>query len=502
MNVRETLDNLPGRPLAEYQKHDVEQIVKNDGQVLYAGCLGSRKTGTGVATMAVYRGVWLVVAPLHTIEQWKETIAEFAPDAEVHVVNTKNKTGLIDLKEARDGFSIHLVGWEYMRRQDWRMFKGITGAIMDEVHRMAGHGTATAKAVWRLNTQFRIGLSGTPARNKMHGLYNVLRWIWYGNKDHRNANVFERFALYMGKPGVDDFRSWLRRHFILTINPYFSGFGEDYIIGPEKQPGSVISEVPCYIQHLEEERCCEWHPNGVNATLPPVEEPIEIYVDMAPSQKKVYDQINSDAAAFWVEDVNGVRTPSVIANKMVKNVRLRQVALAQPTISADGTITMLPDAKSSKLDMLSDLLPDIVEPGDPVLVFTHSKIAAHAATERVNKLPGIRAEAWTGDLKTAERNDLKARFGTDDGPNVIIATIRSIAEGTDGLQHKARREVWLSWEEDDVFNVQAIGRLRRTGQTRRNQTWQIITRGTIEEEVIARKRQERAELRDGLKAQA
>lgn len=521
MTIADTLRALPGRPLADYQIADIETIEENDGQCLYAGCLGSRKTGTGTAYMALKRGVWLVVAPLGTFDGWLEAFKEWAPDADVHVITNKNRTGLIDLKQDTSDFSIHLINWEYLRRQDLSKFKNIDGAILDEVHRMAGYGTATQKAVWRINSTWRIGLSGTPANNKLHQLYNVLRWIWWGNKDHKQKNIFRRFALLWGQAGVDEERAWLRRHFYLLKKDNYGGMDTGYDIGAEKRFHSVLDEVPCYIQHLEEEKCCEFHPQGVNATLPPEESPKFLYVDMTPAQEKVYgslagrrgDHISKDKKAspvLWLDTVDGDRASSLVANDQVARIRRRQVALAVPSIEEvedqygvkEKKIVMKPDAKSSVSDALLDLLTDIVEPGDPVMVYTFSKVFAKMLVERINKRFGraIYAAEWSGDVKKEDRNTLKSVFGQPDQPNVIVAVIASIAEGVDGLQKVCRKEVWCGEEENDMLNIQAIGRLRRTGQPRRIHRYYILTRGTAELDQTKARRKNRAELQAALKA--
>lgn len=521
--VHDFLTALPGRPLDEFQKADIQTIEDNDGQCLYAGCLGSRKTGTSVAYMALKRGVWLVVAPLGTFDGWVASIKEWAPDADLHIITNKNRTGLIDLKEDESDFSIHLINWEYARRQDFTKFKSIKGAILDEVHRMAGFGTATSKSVWRINSVYRIGLSGTPANNKLHGLYNVLRWIWWGNKDHRQKNVFRRFALLWGQAGVDEERAWLRRHFYLIKKPNFGGMDTGYEVGAEKRFHSVLDEIPCYIQHLEEDKCCEFHPQGVNATLPPEEKPHFLYVDMTPAQAKVYaslagrrgDKIEKGQKAspvLWLDNVDGTRSASLVANDQVARIRRRQVCLAVPTIEEVTNeygeklknIVMRPDAKSSVSDALLDLLTDIVVPGDPVMVYTFSKVFAKMLVDRINKRFGreIYAAEWSGDVSKDDRNQLKENLGKPDHPNVIVAVIASIAEGVDGLQRVCRQEVWCGEDENDMLNIQTVGRLRRTGQGRRIQRYYILTKGTAELEQTRARRKRRADLQEALRANA
>jgi len=502
------LRNLPGRPLDDFQVHDIKHIINNDGQCLYASCLGSRKTGTTVALMAVTGGTWVVVCPLGTIGNndsgWVSSIKEWAPHATIHIMGTKNKTDLIDLKEDKPApgeLSIHLVGWEYARKIDWRLFKNINGVALDEVHRMAGFNTATAKAVWKMNSKYRIGLSGTPANNKLHGLYNVLHWIWWGNNDHKTANRFRRFA---GMWTIDGRPGWVARHFELIKKPNFGGIDTGYDIGRELRFHSVIDEIPCYIQHLEDEACCEFHPNGVNATLPKRIEPHVIYTDMTPAQARIYRKVNDGDTLLWLDSDNPdkPREATVVGDEgLVKRIRLRQIALAVPSV-VEGGIAMKEDAKSSKADALLDLLPDIVADDEPVVVYTHSKVFAKMVTARINRRFGadIRAITWSGEMSQAERNRVKANFGDAGEPNVIVAVISAIGEGVDGLQLKSRREVWLSFDESMMLNNQAQGRLWRTGQKRRVQVWWIITKGTLEETQVKNHARRNADLKQSLRA--
>lgn len=502
--VARRIDAMPGRPLLPHQRADIHTIIENEGQAVIAACVGSGKTGTGVGLMAVLRGVWLVIAPLNVLSQWEEAINEWAPDAKVSYINRKNKTAWIDLKEdkATDELHVHLINWDLLRLNDLAKYKNIDGALADESHRAAGHGTATAKKLYHVNTTWRVALSGTVAGNKVQGLYDTLRWIWWGNRDHKNKITAQRFELYMGEPGRDEVRSWVRRNFWLVEKPNFYGRDTGMEIGDEKVVGGVVREIPCYIQHLESTACCIHHPEGVNATLPKDDVPEVIYAEMTLAQEKVYRQLEEDKPVVWLNTEGGVRTPVMVQNDMVRRLRKREVALAVPVATEEGELTMKSDAKSSKADALLELLDRIVEPDEPVLVFTHSKRFANMVVERINKKYGkhIRAAAWTGDQTQAERAVVKAAFGTETGPNVIVATHATVGTGTDGLQLVCRREVWLSWDENNVLNVQSRGRLRRRGQQRRVQSWEIVTRHTIEQRVNSSKRRQQAGLDASLRS--
>lgn len=492
------------KPLLPHQQADVDKITRDHGQTLLNACTGSGKTITGVAYAVQQGGVWLIIAPLGVINQWAEVFATYEPDADVHIIAAGNKTALADLNAARNdgGLHVYLIGWEYMRLQDWRPFKHIDGAIADEVQRMAGHNSLTAKRMWRLNTTHRIGMSGTPGRNSTAGLFNALRWIYWGNQDHKSFARYPRYELYMGIEGRDDQRAWLRRHFRLIPKPQFNGRDAGYDIGPEHITGSVVREIPSYILHLEDETCCIHHPGGVNASMPAPEEPVVYRIPMTAKQAKLYKSL--DGIAMWTTNAEGERVPVVVTNKMVARMRRRDVALAEVTLDEDGKVVMTPEAKSAKADAIVKELPSIMAEAanGTVMIYTHRVTFAHMLAERLSVLDGVRPFVWAGDVSTQDRQQVKETFGRPGGPNVIIATQAKIGEGTDWIQHWCNTEVWASQDEDVMLNTQTLGRLRRRGQRRPVRSFWFVTADSVEERVNVKNERVKRELDRSLKVAA
>lgn len=554
--LEETLDGKPrtvvnalwsacsecnARALNNAQISDIQIAAHFDGQALIGACLGSRKTGTSIGLMNQLRGVWLIVAPLRTLPQWAEAVAEWAPTAKIHMMNAKNKTYAIDLKEDGGGFgrgwrqraeafvaeghlSVHIVGWEFFRKMDLTSYRSLDGAILDEVHRAAGN-TRNARAMWGINSRWRIGLSGTFTNNKLSGAYNVCKWIWWGNADAKIANKYQRFEVRMGdfqKPG------WVRRHFELKPNPYAQTEHESFIIGDPlypavpagpwgpARPSSVISEIPVFIQHLEDETCCQWHPGGVNATLPGKDETRVIFTEMTPAQKRIYNQSeNKKLTTAWIDRAKqwadlGEQAPMVTGAPLLRAMRLQEVALAEPSMGRgdvvrdgeimEGDVTVYePDAKSPNIDALIELIETEWAPGDPFLVLTHSRKFAELIAPRLST--SFSTALWTGGMKDDYVDRLKATFGREGGPQVIVAVLQAVAEGVDWMQYVCRNEVWMSEVYGNhMINTQAQGRLLRTGQKRRVRSWHIITRGTVMEARHYEQQAQRAQLKANLRA--
>ena len=76
----------------------------------------------------------------------------------------------------------------------------------------------------------------------------------------------------------------------------------------------------------------------------------------------------------------------------------------------------------------------------------------------------IGARAYTGTLSQTDRYSNLQAFLEDPAVRVLVASIPSIAEGTDGLQRVCRTEVWLDEDLNGMLVEQAQGRLNRRGQ--------------------------------------
>jgi hypothetical protein len=88
------------------------------------------------------------------------------------------------------------------------------------------------------------------------------------------------------------------------------------------------------------------------------------------------------------------------------------------------------------------------------------------------------------------------KFGKPGGPQIIVAVISAISEGTDGLQRVCANEVWLSQDDNNLMNEQAKARLLRTGQERMVNRWYIQSVGTIDKGVYIRTGENRVEMKD------
>lgn len=420
------------------------------GAALCTAGLGAGKTLTAVEVVRERdpRTV-VVVCPLGTRVGWEQTFKRQGIDLPVHRVDStkRGKEALASL--LADEAGVYLIGREYVRRLPTEKMRPDM-CIVDEVHFMQNKDSVSFKKMMRMKAGFRLGLSGTPFRNKFEGAWAVTRWLWPTEVDRS----FWRWAV-----------QWCR-----TIYDVWS-YNNKKIVG-ERVPGAYVAQLPCYVQFETKvgEAVTEYR-----------------YVDLTPAQRKMYEQMEANGLAWLKEN------PLVADLPIVQRVRLRQMTLGTVTFAEDGSIGFEDDCKSSKIDALKEILADLE--GEPVLILTDSQRFAEVVTKRL----GAKAREWSGNVTTKSREELLRTFAKD--YQYLVATISSIAEGVDGLQHECANVVWLSKSEDNTMNSQALGRLVRTGQTRQVTSYEIVANDTYDVGILSRLVEQELEMRRVLRVE-
>lgn len=380
----------------------------------------------------------MVIAPLGTRRSWEKTVRDMIPDAPFYYLENTKKAHqnytFTRLADKEPGW--YFIGWEMMRSG------AITGkyadmVIADEVHRIQNYGKSlTSQTIRWIDSEYKVALSGTPAANRPEGLFSPMNWLWP-----------ERYKSY---------HKWIEK-FWRTIRD-----GSIIKLVRELTPGGVTADMPFFVRRRKADH---------RGDLPPVLPPIEVICEMTPKQRKIYQQWD-DLAGAWLGD-SFVAT----SNSLVNDLRLRQITLGVPIVNEDGEVTFAENTKSSKLDALISLIKD---GGDEEtwFVLCPSKPFVDIVVSRLNKA-GIKSAGFTGETKQAERDRLVLELGQKE--RVIVATIPTVAEGLDGLQHVCSNGVWLSKHSNAMLNSQAGERLDRPGQTQPVQWWNFISPDTRDE---------------------
>jgi superfamily II DNA/RNA helicase len=231
-----------------------------------------------------------------------------------------------------------------------------------------------------------------------------------------------------------------------------------------------------------------------------------VEVDISATQRKHYKELEEEAIT-WLDN-----NPLAIDIPAVLNMRLRQICLAVPSVRQDwvrkkdketglwmdawgDVVWFEDDAKSTKIDVVKEILSDLhAEHPEPVVIFTDSRVFATICTKQL-QAAGYRARQFVGGMSTEEREWKKTQFGKKF--DVLVCTLQTVAEGTDGLQHISANEIWVNVSWSPLINTQGAGRLSRQGQKRQVNRWMILAKDTVEVKQVGRLRSSQQMLDEG-----
>lgn len=332
------------------------------------------------------------------------------------VVTVRNNHRDEDIADFEWGFLI--VHWDALRLSPRLITTPWDWIVADEVHGIRNRKTQRTKALKKLRTRYKRGLSGTPMVNRPDELWSTLNWLY--------PKTFSSYWRY--------WESYCR----YEISPQ----GYRVFLGPKNIPKLREEIKPFFLRRTKEE------------VLPDLPEKYysRVVVDLHPAQRKAYDQMRQRSLA-WVGEHSDepLPAPTVLAQL----TRLRQFTTAYAELDEQGMVRM--SEPSSKLDALMELLDDTDE---PVVVFSQFKQVVRLVEARLQKA-GISHVAMTGDTPSEDRGDLISGF-QDGKYRVFLATIQTGGVGV--TLHRASTVVFCdrSWSPAD--NLQAEDRLHRIGQ--------------------------------------
>src|SRR5690606_20241591 len=83
------------------------------------------------------------------------------------------------------------------------------------------------------------------------------------------------------------------------------------------------------------------------------------------TQRKMYRQMEEESLA-WLRDQN----PLIVDLDVTRRIRLREIALAEPVLDANGEVQFPDDAKSTLADVVREMSDDLMD--EQILMGTHS----------------------------------------------------------------------------------------------------------------------------------
>jgi SNF2 family DNA or RNA helicase len=396
----------------------------------------------------------LIVAPVSLKWNWMDEIEKFTHYTAL-VLDGTPRERVVQLEQFENlDYDILIVNYEQVGRHLAELNALRFDIIVwDEAHYLKNPTSKRTKASLRLHSARSFLLTGSPLLNQVNELYTIL---------HRIAPLnFPTYSQFTNRYCV------------------YGGWKNKQIVGVKNKAELMTRIENVMIRRLKKD-----------VLDLPEKQYITIKVDLTTEQLKLYKQVEEDLLLSLPDQPE----PMEIENALTKFLRLKQIC--------GTTLPFSGEDHSSKLDRAVEMATEIVDNGEPTVIFTQFRAVIQALEDRFAALADpITTFSLHGDVPKQERSNVVKAWGehrsSDGRPSVLIAGLQVSGVGLNMTQ--ANKCIFVDKLFVPKLNEQAEDRLHRIGAdaTKPIQIYEIIARGTIEQRIEAILRTKR-KLFDGL----
>ena len=407
--------------------------------------LGKTLQAIAVILARAGEGPTLVVAPTSVCFNWQNELARFAPTLNVRALGQGDRQQLVSSLKPLD-----LLICSYGLLQQESVGELLASVkfrtiVLDEAQAIKNPATKRSQQAMALQGEFKLITTGTPVENHLGELWNLMRFVnpgLLGSLESFNR----RFAGPIERDQDRDVRHRLKKLI------------QAFILRRTKS------------QVLDE--------------LPPRTE-IELQVELSEQEMTFYEALRRNL----VDELAMADSP--IEDKRFKVLaaitKLRRACCNPRLVAPDLGLA------SSKLELFGEVLDELLENRHKALVF--SQFVDHLSIIRAHlEQKNIAYQYLDGQTPASERKKRVEAFQAGQGDVFLI----SLKAGGVGLNLTAADYVihmdpWWNPAVED----QASDRAHRIGQQRPVTVYRLVTKGTIEEQIVSLHRQKR-DLADSL----
>lgn len=414
--------------------------------------LGKTIQALAVLVARAGEGPALVIAPTSVCGNWLAETQRFAPTLNPMIFGQaqgeSDRTATIESAGPRDvviaSYTLMQQAKDAFAKRTWRTL------VVDEAQAIKNASAKRSLAVFDLQADFRLALSGTPIENRLGDLWSIMRFCNPGLLG-TIARFNERFAAPIERERDREAQRILRR----LISPFVL----------RRTKSEVLQE------------------------LPPRTE-LVLTISPEPDEAAHYEALRRQSLKESEQAVTTAPRGQAGFHILAQLTKLRRAAcdprLHSPHLGIVG----------AKVRAFAELASELVANGHKALVFSQfvDFLTLLRAPLDEAKIP---YQYLDGATPAAERTKRVAAFQRGDGDLFLI----SLKAGGYGLNLTAADYVvitdpwWNSAAED-----QAMGRAHRMGQARPVTVYRLVSKGTLEEQIVKLHHDKRA-LAEGVLAE-
>jgi len=379
-----------------------------------------------------FKGPFLVVCPTTVLSHWVEKIKTYSPGLEARIFHGNKR----ELRKEFKNNEVLITSYGVLRNdiEDLEIIQFGT-VVYDEIHYLKNKKTLSAKAALRLNSNFSIGLTGTPIENHLFELKALMDIVLPG---YLGTNLeFERKFIIPEKNGTQKVYANLHK----SISPFTM----------RRLKMTVLDELP---PKIEDTRTCQLS-----------KEQLALYKKAIQTQGKSLREAISDKK----KNIPYMHVFALL--DMLKQICNHPALVENKPQNYDKY-------ESGKWELFKEILAEVLDSGHKVVIFSQylgiiEMIRLYLTKQEVSHV------ILTG--KTTNREKVINTFNTDEKCKVFIGSLKAGGTGIDLIAASIviHYDRWWNAAKED----QATDRVHRIGQTKGVQVFKFITLGTLEEKI-------------------
>lgn len=376
----------------------------------------------------------LVIAPTSLMFNWRMEAERFTPSLRVLVLHgTERKQHFDNIKN----YDVLLTTYPLLPRDTQTLLaQDYHYLILDEAQNIKNPKSQASKIVRQLRARHRLCLTGTPMENHLGEIWSLFDFLM---------------------PQLLGDEKQFRRLFRTPIEKH----------GDQQRQHSLNTRIAPFLLRRSKQE--------VVKELPPKTEIIQ-NVELRGAQRDLYESIRlamHEKVRNAITKQGMSRSHIIILEALLK---LRQVCCDPRLVKLDSARKV---KDSAKMQLLMDMLPEQIEEGRRILLFSQFTSMLALIEEELRK-HNIDYVKLTGETKA--RAVPIQRFQKGEVPLFLI----SLKAGGTGLNLTAADTVihYDPWWNPAVEN-QATDRAHRIGQDKSVFVYKLITTGTVEEKILA-----------------
>ena len=383
----------------------------------------------------------LIIAPTSLMSNWRRETERFTPELKVLTLQGADRKQLFD--QIND-YDLVLTTYPLLSRDDETLLKhDYHYLILDEAQTIKNPTSIAAQMVRQIKTNHRLCLTGTPMENHLGELWAQFDFLMPGFLSD-NATFKKRFRTPIEIYGDSEQRLRLSNR----LAPFMLRRTKQEVANELPPKTEIIRSVPL---HPKQAALYE----SIRLTM----------------EKKVRDAIAEKGLS---------RSHITILDALLK---LRQTCCDPRTLSLKEALKV---KESAKLDLLMELLPEQLEEGRRILIFSQFTRMIALIEDELN----TRKIAYSKLTGQTRKRDEAIELFKSGAVDVFLISLKAGGVGLN-LTEADTVIIYDPWWNPAAEN-QAADRAHRIGQDKPVFVYKLITENTVEEKIIAMQDRKRA----------